>query len=741
MAEKEPEVASVRHDKGEDQGDVSDNSDDSDLLSEDDLEAIAASGGKTEKGGGAGGAKKAAPKGTASKTKDKKKSNMPDHMPGEGPKDTSKSALFDDEEASGDAGLSKTSNTAVHEDDDNTKTVSEDKDNTNAKDDIVDENTPLFAKKPLVLKKLFKSQKGPAMYALAFEFLIVITFTQWGRIGHSKLGTGDGIMWDLRLAYWSTFLGFIALRAISLAVWKYVDVGKKSCAIAAFYMFCSSVQFILYIAYYYEMNHRLTSAHLTEFPKVDYSVDPSNPEHYVEECMSPYWPKACDGHAMIGGMQCCVILKGSLKTVMGTVPGGFMSISTAFKLMKWICVLVMTWVWMDVPLVKFTAADKTFVGGVWLDILDCLMFTSYLEHPATVNPVYGLVGSGPDKGRPCESALGRDCVATLYSYVWIAWMVAMTSSILAPAVYTALKYLDPVEDKKDDVDDAFATLQKHVKLLNEKRCRDDLDQLLQSQTKAYATHDLEEGPATHRVHTGRHKTKRLGLATEVEDQCGMYKVKYDSGDPTEATVSVTELRPDMTHVSDPFGHKCCHGWGRVKYLFPAKDKNQEYAFERRANFVNAARSAFCLEIPFVILRFYFDVYLGRGISIFFIKNVVFSFTTFLTVLACGKEEATIFNYTPIASINAHIKGSKLSKIMIGPDAMFRLATELYENGVKQTLEDEKAALQAQKTWVTVERKRQLEQGKGKSGDAYHDALKKLTDKMDMIDKKEKTIHC
>jgi len=303
-----------------------------------------------------------------------------------------------------------------------------------------------------------------------------------------------------------------------------------------------------------------------------------------------------------------------------------------------------------------------------------------------------------------------------------------------------LKFLDPVADKKDDVDDAYATLQKHVKLLNEKRCRDDLDDLLKKQTNAYMKNDLEEGVQSHRVHTGRHKDKRPGMATMVEDQCGMYLVKHDSGDPAEETVLVTKLRPDMTHVSDPFGEKCCHGWGRVKYLFPEKDKNQEYAFERRAGFINAARSAFCLEIPFLILRLYFDVYLGHGISLFVIKNAVFAVTTFLTVLACGKEEATCCNYTPVKSVNALIKGSKLSKIIIGPDAMFRLATELYQNGVKQTLEDEKASLQAQKTWVTVERKRMLDKGQGFSGDAYHDAMKKLQDKIDLIDKKEKTIH-
>jgi len=696
-------------------------------------------------GGGGGGAK--AKSKSPSASKDKKK--PPTHMPGEGPKDTSTSVLFPGEEAHGNStglgeGLGDCFGQATVYNEDNTNQAHEDTDKTNAKDDKLDETTPLLKDdkpKPVVLKKLFKAQKGPAIYALAFEFMIVLTFTQWGRIGHSKLEKGESIMWDLRLAYWCTFFGFLALRAITLAIWKHVDVGKKACTIASFYMFCSSVQFILYIAFYYEMNGRLTSAKLSEFPKVDYALDPNNPEHFIEECLAPYWPKSCDGHVMIGGEQCCVVLKGTLHTIMGVVPGGFMTIAHAFALMKWICVLVMTWVWMDVPLVKFTAADKTFVGGVWLDILDCLMFTSYLEHPATIFPNFGLVGSGPDKGRPCESALGRACEGSLYYYVWTAWIVAMTTSILAPAVYTAVKYLDPVEDKKDDVEDAFAKLQKHVKLLNEKRCRDDLDELLQKQTKSYMKNDLEEGVTSHRVHTGRHKAKRLGEGIMHETQCGMYHVKHDSNDePKEADVMVTDLRPDMTHVSHPCGKKCCHGWLRVQYLFPEKDKNIEYCFERRAGFVNAARSAFCLEIPFLILRFYFDVYLGHGLSIFFLKNLVFAVTTFLTVLACGKEEATCCNHTPIKSTNKIIKGSKLSKIMIGPDAMFRLATELYQNGVKQTLEDEKASLEAQKTWVVVERKRMLDAGKGQSGDTYHDALKKLQDKIDLINKQEKTIH-
>merc|ERR1719272_2023645 len=109
----------------------------------------------------------------------------------------------------------------------------------------------------------------------------------------------------------------------------------------------------------------------------------------------------------------------------------------------------------------------------------------------------------------------------------------------------------------------------------------------------------------------------------------------------------------------------------------------------------------------------------------------------MTVLACGKEEATCLNYTPIKSTNALIKGSKLSKIIIGPSALFRLAAEVYENGVKQTLEDEKAGLQIQQTWVAVERKRMLDNGQGHTGDAYHDALKNLQQKIDLLDKREK----
>jgi len=578
------------------------------------------------------------------------------------------------------------------------------------------------------LKKIFKAQKNPIIFTILFEFLICLTFTQWGRVGNNA-GEAGAYVKHFRLAYWATFGGFLLLRAIILAIWR---MGKGPQSIwCALYMFCSSFQYVIYIALYYAMTETLSSVSLTETTQTGFSEDPAVPGVFGQSCTTPYAPGDCDGRAVIGGVDCCVIVTGAVKTATAVVPFTSVSIKTAFGLGKWMAILAMSWVWMDVPLIKFSADDKDFMQAIWLDILDAVVFGDYILRAEVQFPDHGLVGVGSAQGRMCTSALGRDCEGSLHNLLWFVWLLALSSSIICPTVYTALKFLNHQKEKGRSLDDAIVDLTHNIRLLSEKKAATNLDEALQLQLATY--HDADSDEEEQRV--VEHGSNKPGMAT-MKDGSGMYHVKFD--DKTEADVPVDTLDPDFDHHKDCFGHKCCHGWFKAKYLSPQK-KHKLDAWERRAKWFNAVRTIFCLELWFLCFRFYFDVYLGHGVSILFLKNIVWFIINFMLIFSCGNESATICNGTPIRNITQTIKGTKLSKIMVGPAAMFRVATEMYESKLKQGIECKKHDLEAMKAWLCVE--------KEKVGDMqphdtakYKAAIEDVENNISLLDKKEKEIH-
>jgi len=380
------------------------------------------------------------------------------------------------------------------------------------------------------------------------------------------------------------------------------------------------------------------------------------------------------------------------------------------------------------------------MSNVWLDLLDAIIFSSYINHPAVQNPHYGLVGGveSDDVGRPCMSALGRDCKGTLHDYVWFFWFLAISTALLSPTIYTMMMCLDKDEDEKRKSDDALDDCKKHVHLLNEKKARADLNEALQLQLSEYSAGESSDAdPPKHRVIV--HSSDRRGEAVVCTDDAdyGFYMVTFDDNKETEK-VKVDDLYPDVDAHIDYFGHRCCHGWFHPHYLMPSKPKHQVDQFERRAKWVDAFRAAFCLEIPFFCFRLYFDVWLGGFPSIFLLKNFVMGVIAVMLFLSCGNEGATCCSMHPIKSVNGIIKGSKLTKAFVGPSALVRLANDLYDQGVKQSLEDQKKDLEAAQTWMIVERKKWKD--KGEKADMYKEAVEGLQKRMDLIDKKESMLH-
>ena len=336
------------------------------------------------------------------------------------------------------------------------------------------------------------------------------------------------------------------------------------------------------------------------------------------------------------------------------------------------------------------------------------------------------------------SALGRDCKGTLHDYVWFFWFLAFTTALLSPTIYTMCICFDKPDEDKRKSDDALDDLKKHVHLLNEVKAKNDLNEALQLQLDEYV-HGLssDADPPKHRVVV--HSENRRGEAVVCTDEAdfGYYMVTFDdNGDPKK--VLVKDLYPDVDHHIDYCGERCCHGWFHPHYLAPSKPKHQLDQFERRAKWVDAARAAFCLEIPFFIFRFYFDLWLGGFPSIFLLKNLVMGVIAFMLFLSCGNEGATCCSMHPIKTVNGAIKGSKLTKAFVGPSALVRLATDLYDQGKKNTLDAQKKDLEAAQTWMIVERKKWKD--KGEDALVYHDALAAMQKRLDKIDKKEKMLH-
>eukprot|EP00747_Dinoflagellata_sp_TGD_P183584 gnl/TRDRNA2_/TRDRNA2_38549_c0_seq1.p1 gnl/TRDRNA2_/TRDRNA2_38549_c0~~gnl/TRDRNA2_/TRDRNA2_38549_c0_seq1.p1 ORF type:complete len:655 (-),score=103.65 gnl/TRDRNA2_/TRDRNA2_38549_c0_seq1:76-1986(-) len=579
------------------------------------------------------------------------------------------------------------------------------------------------------LAKTFRSGKLPMLGAFLVEIINCTTMTLivYSPGGNEPIELPEDMKPDLSLyvtLVWSIFGGFILLRLLLIVGWHF-DIGHKSTS-AGLYMFCSSFQFFIYFAIYFYVADKLLVVQSN--PTISQEIVDNNGT-WQEICDAVYDEKACDGPIQVPtvngtNVDCCLKIIGSVKGVVPYVPFTFqrLSVSGYGSLYQWIAILAMSWVWHDIPIIKVDAFDKQFLEGVWLDVLDAVVFAStFIMSDAVVLPTYGLAGEGSEKGRKCLEA-DVECNEFWSPLIWTIWIVTATFALLSPTLYTAFKFCDHDDAKPRDVDMAMADLLNSIHLLKENKAASYLTETIELQTAKYAAaHDgpdeqqkvyvvpssMGNGVAEYDLLNSDQDPGRPATAQMSANRPGEYDVTYTDGlEPETETVPVEEIRPDMDDQTKMCGKHCCRGWLNCHYL---TDDFWTDGFERFATLLDVYRGFFFLDLPYAIIRFHFDIMQGN-ISFLFLKNLVFCILAVMQMLSCGNDAATCCGCTPIKTISSVIKGTKMASIWVGPSGMFRIAADTVANVGQLTLDDKIAKLDQHKAWLLVEKEKALEMG-------------------------------
>jgi len=609
------------------------------------------------------------------------------------------------------------------------------------------------------------------------ELSFCIIMTVWSRINlefdNDELGKDithhpkdtTTLVW----LYWSAFGTFVLLRILICLYWRFVKNRCHDSVLSGLFQLCSSLPFVCYLVLYYYMAYQLTYVNARQDVKMHLSSDNSTGVAvHSFKCSTLYtaYP-ACDGSSDVGGQLCCVQAMLSLQQPVTKIPY-FLQMKSCFNLLSWGSILSLTMIWKDDPLIKLAATDKEFLSGAFLDILDAVMFGKYVVNYAVVAPAKGI-GENKRYLEPDHSLWN----ATFWTFV-----VGFTLSLMSPALYTIFHYCDVDGEDHRTVANATEDLLAHIRLLDDEGCDKYVEEAIQLQKKEYMDSadddgdgDIEEHPVTvfsDEKHAGPSGYAPIAdveglMGVDVEegreaiaslgDQPACYNVEYHDGlrPSQESNVPVAHIHADLSQHSKMCGPKCCWGWFRSKTLSP-HGKHKMDIYERRAKFLDAVRSCFFLELPFFCFRVYFDIICGKGVSILLVKNAVWGFVDFLTILSCGNEKATCLSGQPIITVTKLVASTKLNKIMVAPAGLFRVATDCAVSSLKSGDEQEKRKLSEHKAWLVLEREK-LEKDDADGNRAvytpglepegyvaYSSEINKLDKRINVIAKAEKATH-
>jgi len=234
---------------------------------------------------------------------------------------------------------------------------------------------------------------------------------------------------------------------------------------------------------------------------------------------------------------------------------------------------------------------------------------------------------------------------------------------------------------------------------------------------------------------------RPGLATHRDGI--LYSIRYtDGGKPRDEIVNVTRLAPREREHHEG-SRNCASGWC-------SGPQSAHEPFEVRAEVLDAMRSLYLLELPFLLWRLYFEwnsLTVNSFTYIVMAKNVVWGFHDLLVILSCNNPAATIFGHAPLPALSTMINGSAMSSVFIGPAGLFRIAADFTTATLKQRFDDSRQVLNFHKAWLLVERERLIQsrsRGRWESAEAemtaFSEAIQWVSSHMDALDKEEEMIH-
>lgn len=556
--------------------------------------------------------------------------------------------------------------------------------------------------------------------ALCFEILFCVCLTLWQADNKAKkteqmLTDESDVMY---VVIWGTFISFILARIIIFIAWQKDALHISHAVWAGLFMFCSTFQFILYMAYYYTETENWTYKTVGAETVVA-TWKELEPAHYEWTCTlfdEGYKGGTCDASTDVLGKSCCTIRTFVLKTPASDYlveKPLWIHMSTTFGFLKWASFLSMSFIWKEIPFIKKTAADTDFLANIWLDILDSVcMGVTYVNSAVVLNAKYGID----------EDGRATDEDESIFNLVFWTWFICFSLALISPTLYIVLGFCD----KGDEVDkrclqDVLTDLTNATSMLDDDRAKELVKEAIEFQKADYKGDEGDEETAhkvkviidTHDTGVGidpedddEHlKLGHAKLCEEGEDDdkkkiAGCYDVKYDDG-KTEERVDISRIIPDFDPESNPcLSPTCCTGWCKCRHLC----NNEDERYERIANFLDHFRSVLFLDIPFGCIRYYYH---SPGQSIFLnlmmLKNVAFCIINVLLIFSCGVEKATCCGRACLDFFVHMVKGSKLAApALIMPGGLARLATEAAITQGKAGIDAKLAQLKLHKSWLVIQ---------------------------------------
>lgn len=665
-------------------------------------------------------------------------------------------------------------------------------------EDSADEDDAFdVAPKPKHRFKAFYHYRIPLAISLVGELWFccaMYDFKQTALADPMRLPGHVGDDMNLCFASWLIFVFFGIGRIFLVSAWR-VSLGRyRDSTYAAWFMLFSTLQWVFYLSVYYRLMEELTG--LTWDPKVlvkannthgsfedsimfqcleqhDTKACVKKVNHAKVQCEEPFEPEFCSGYTWVGiephFEKCCVRNVYALQK-----PLGYVTLCDKFALLQWLAVLAMKWILENNPMLLGNTGAQ-FIQGATMDMLDAVVFGQYLLNDQILYPKYGIQYDG-DKGAAATVAQGP------YYLLYWTWLVAFLTAVLSPAVYTLCRRIDvrhapEVRTYASSVSDLLSNLrmlhakkshalvEEAVKLQLEQYVsdsggpadehavyvldRDDVSSSDASPLNFSSTFKKMTPVTTANLKDGfdplhafpEYANARPGLASHKEGI--LYRVRYTDGEkPRNEIVNVTRLAPrEREHHEGT--RRCASGWC-------AGPQSAHDPFEVRAEVMDAVRSLFLLELPFLLWRLYFEwkaLTVNSFTYIIMAKNVVWGFHDLLVILSCNNPAATICGRAPLPALSTMINGSAMSSVFIGPMGLFRIAADFTTATLKQKFDDSRQVLNLHKAWLLVERERLVQsrmRGRWDSAEmemtAFSEAIQWVSSHMDALDKEEGMIH-
>ncbi|CAE6972637.1 unnamed protein product [Symbiodinium sp. CCMP2592] len=611
----------------------------------------------------------------------------------------------------------------------------------------------------LDLGQRLQASRKPFFAAICVELLFCALMSRWVR--EEELHFSPLEKWipvdakDLVSFCWGTFIVTGLLRVF--CIWGLPHVRTSPGAVrigTAIFMLAGTLQWVIYLsAFYveYDASTPVDRVHDVRMAMQEVPTFLGAPlasclrEHnwsysacrlrVTKNCTMPFEPgkQYADGDCVetvvVAGQPCCVCER----VVLGKPLLEFgLRVDDVFMLVRWLAILMLGWVvrgWVSTP------AANSFTSGAWLDILDAVVFSDNIRSPAVRHPAYGIDFDG--SMRPKD--------ATLFVAVSLTWVVAFTTVVVSPALFTTL--MPAVQEKAPSIDELKEEQMRRLK--DSLACSDEHEaraaaeaalELLRRSVKERQG-SAETGNAGHPVcvdvQDGSNRERRPARVVCIESHrqhqatpgnSEAYLVKFTDGrSPSEQIVPLEHIHPSIDHSEDR--ESCCRGWLSCDDMAEASELDH---FLRRAQLLDAIRSLFLLELPFLCWRIYIDWYtvdIANARILFILKNAIWAAVDFLTILNCGGDGGVMCACRPLRRVSG-LADTQLGKIWIGPAGVFLLAAQVASSVLKLRLHNRRANLLLHRAWL------QSERHSAGTGRQLHNAkLREVTNQMELIDEK------